>query len=396
MPARRDTPRTASGRATSTGTPPTRPAVTRAAALRHRARTQQLDRPPRTVHDPTDATVLDLGVQDTGPDGALWALAVRGVAVRAHEHPDALAYAWTWRGAPHAYRHADLRDVERALRPWSDTDAARRVFDAARPLRAAGIPAREALAATARTMRDVVQRPTVKGTVSAAMTAAMTAPYLRECRPCGATHMYEQTFRLAALHAGLELEPGTSPPVLRRVPRWPASQVAATDAPAPGGPLDPVRRALHLLGPTTTAHVATFLDAPPREVAARWPTDTVDVDVDGRVCQVLADDVDTLRSAADDAPAGVRLLGPYDLFLQARDRELLVPDATRRAALWPVLGRPGAVLADGDVVGTWRPRARTRTLALTLDPWVPWDDALRGAVGEQHALLAAFRGLEPA
>lgn len=369
-------------------------AVDRGTALRYRLAVQQLDRPPRSVADPTDAAVLDAGVQDTGPDGALWALAQRGVTVTAADRPASLAYAWTLRGAPHAYRRIDLRDVERAVRPWSDDDAARRVFDAARPLRTAGIPPTRALAAAARAMREVVVRTTVKGDVSRAMTGAMPDAYLRECRPCGTTHMYEQTFRLAALHAGLELEAGTSPPVLRRIPRWPSSQVGDPEPPPPGGPLDVVRTALHLLGPSTPALVAGYLDAPAREVAARWPQDAVTVEVDGRPAHLLAGDVDALRASATPPPdLTVRLLGPYDLYLQARDRDLLVPDPEGRHALWPVLGRPGAVLAGHDVVGTWRPRARRGVLDLEVTPWGRWSRTVRDGVAAQHALLAGFRGL---
>ena len=67
-------------------------------------------------------------------------------------------------------------------------------------------------------MRDVVTGPMAKGEVSAAVTALMDPPFLRFCRPCDTTHLYEMPFRLAALRAGLELEHGTSPPVLRPVP----------------------------------------------------------------------------------------------------------------------------------------------------------------------------------
>ena len=81
-----------------------RPSVTRAQALRFRLRAQQLDAPPGSVAL-ADARVLDLGVQDTGHDGALWALTVRGVDVPAW--PDDLALAWTLRGGPHAYRRRD-------------------------------------------------------------------------------------------------------------------------------------------------------------------------------------------------------------------------------------------------------------------------------------------------
>ena len=108
---------------------------------------------------------------------------------------------------------------------------------------------------------------------------------------------------------------------------------------------------------------------------------------------MLVEDLDALRAAAtSDGPPTVRLLGPYDLFLQARDRDLLVPDPKVRGTVWPVLGRPGVVLADGGLVGTWRPRAKGRVLHLDVTPWGRWSRVVRDGVDEQHALLAAFRG----
>ena len=68
---------------------------------------------------------------------------------------------------------------------------------------------------------------------------------------------------------------------------------------------------------------------------------------------LLAGDADRLRG---DPPTVTRLLGPFDLFLQARDRALLVDDPARAKDLWRTLGRPGGVLVDGEIVGTWRAR----------------------------------------
>lgn len=370
--------------------------VTASQVRRYRVHAQQLDRTTRSDRRPDQADVLDLGVQDTGPDGALWALAVRGVPVQAGHWPRQLALAWTVRGAPHAYRRADLRDVQRALRPYSESDAAKRLMTASGPLKAAGIPLIDALATTARTMREVVTEPLAKGELSTRMTAEMPDPYLRWCEGCQATHMYEMPFRLAALHAGLELEPDTSPPVVRRIPRWPAGQVGVLDRPDDGddGRVDLLRTLLHLLGPMTTKQAAVYLDSTVKDVVARWPSDAVPVEVDGVEAQALESDTAALR---DPAPGGVvRLLGPYDLFLQGRDRDVLVPDSTRHKALWQVIGRPGAVLVDSEIVGTWRPRARGKTLGLELDEWVPWSAATRDAVEGEHARLAAFRGVEPA
>ena len=245
-------------------------------------------------------------------------------------------------------------------------------------------------------MHEVVDEPMVKGTLSTRMTAEVTEPYLRWCAGCHATHMYESLFRLAALHAGVELEPDTSPPVLRRIPRWPASQVGNLERAddQDDGHVDLLRGLLHLLGPLTPKQAAAFLDSPVRDVQARWPDDAVEVDVDGDACRHPRRRPPPRCTDPPHEPL-VRLLGPYDLYLQGRDRELLVPDKTRHKALWPTLGRPGAVLADGEIVGTWRPRAKGRTLALELDEWVPWSRRTRAAVEVEHERLAEFRGVTP-
>ena len=84
----------------------------------------------------------------------------------------------------------------------------------------------------------------------------------------------------------------------------------------------------------------------------------------------------------------VRLLGPPDLFLRARDRELLAPDPDVRETLQAVLGRPGAVVAGGEVVGTWRPRASGSRLRLRVGTWSAVAEEL---LVEQAEPLAAHR-----
>lgn len=351
--------------------------ITRAQTLSFRVRAQELDRPRAQVND---ARILDIGVQDTGPDGGLWALEIRGVDASKLSIRE-LAMVWTVRGAPHLYRRTDLSRVAVAVEPFSDADAGKRIFDAARPLKAAGIGNMEALDAVAAAMRSVVTKPMVKGEVSTLMTARMDAPYLRFCRSCNATHLYEMTFRLAALRAGLELRPDTSPPVLQRIPAF----KRATKAP---GQFDVVRAYLRLLGPAAPKHVAEFLDAPLKDVKERWPPDATEVSVDGEKRWLLSEDADRI----DGEPARTtRLLGPYDLFLQARDRPLIVTDPARAKALWPVLGRPGAVLIDGEIGGLWRPRTSGGKLTVRVEPWARASAATKSAIGEQAERLAAFR-----
>jgi hypothetical protein len=61
--------------------------------------------------------------------------------------------------------------------------------------------------------------------------------------------------------------------------------------------------------------------------------------------------------------------------------------------LWPVLGRPGAVLVDGELVGTWRPRQSGNRLTVAVQPWRKPSDAIRKAVAEQAEHLAAYRAV---
>lgn len=361
--------------------------------LRFRFRRHDLHRPPGD--DRADLPdIVDLGVQDTGHDGAAWALAIRG----GPPTREGLVLAWTLRGAPHAYRRVDVDAVALATAPYSEVDAAKRVFDAATPLKAAGLAVLDALRTVAVEMRDIVDVPRSKGEVSTRLTERLAPPFLRECRPCHAIHAYEQPFRLSALQAGLELEWGTSPPMLRRIPgHAPLLFGRSADEAAPR--FDPIRGHLRFYPGARVRDVATYLDMPMKEVRARWPADSVEIRVDDDPTAkpeprfVLEPDLDELASiGSTDQPRAVRLLGTHDPFLQARDRELLVDDEERRADLWRVLGRPGAIVADGEVVGTWRPSTKGERFTIRADPWGRTSDRDRDEVAEQAERLARHRG----
>lgn len=390
--------------------------VSRADVLAWRWRAHGLDAAPHGRTGVGDVALLDLGVQDTGPDGAPWALALRGLDLDAPGTDglwDDVALAWTLRGAPHAYRRADLAAVATATAPWSAADAAHRIVSAAPPLRDAGTDPLASLREVAVLERELVAGPTPKGDLSTRLTPRLRPEQVRWCGACGATHSYELPFRLAALQAGLELEPGTSPPVLRRAPALdpPLLRGAPPDGADPR--FDVVRGYLRFFGPATVREAAEYVDAPPAEVRAHWPADAVEVVVDdagrasgpasgrasgrGRPAArwLLADDVDALAGAsAGEGPSPVvHLLGPFDPFLQLRDRATLVPDAAARKDLWRTLGRPGAVASGGEVLGTWRPRTSGRRLTVRVDAWAPLDDAAHDAVVAAAERLAGFRGV---
>lgn len=371
---------------------PTAPTFDRRALLRFRFRRHQLDRPPGTARSRLP-DIVDYGVQDTGPGGASWALEVRG----APPDRNGLVLAWTLRGAPHAYRQDDLDEVAVATAPYSEDDAAKRIFDASAPLRRAGIPVLDAMRTVAEHERKIVSRPLVKGEVSRRLTELVDEPFLRWCRPCGATHVYEQMFRLPALQGGLVLDWNTSPPVLRRVPRL-KPRLFRTTADEAEPRFDVIRNHLRFYPGARVRDVAEFLDAPVKVVKEHWPDDAVEIKVKrdpaGSKAEprfVLRKDLDQVDG--DGASGTLRLLGPFDPYLQLRDRELLVQDAKRRKDVWRTLGRPGVIVVDGEVAGTWRPRTSGNKLTVQVEPWRALTKAEQAQLDEQGERMAEHRGL---
>jgi len=85
-----------------------------------------------------------------------------------------------------------------------------------------------------------------------------------------------------------------------------------------------------------------------------------EVELEGRKHWALRTDRPTLERAA---PVDtVRLLPAGDPYLASADRALLVPQSRFRSELWPKSVWPGALLVNGEVVGTWRRQAGRVTL----------------------------------
>lgn len=344
--------------------------------------------------DPADPAALDvtaLGVQDiAGRDTAASAFAARlpdpPTATRLAEDPR-LTLLWSLRGAPHYHRTADLPWLRGALVPFDDADAAQRLAfqrDAAEHPRAAVL-------ATAEALRAVVDRPTPKGRVSAEVTEALPPELCRWCRPCGATHVYDQLLRLAGPPAGVRLVPG-GPTTLAPIGTPPST----ADAPVPdttdiGGLTELVHRYLRVHGPATMADVAAFLGASRQLVADHCrPDDLAEVRIGRRTTYLPADRLAALENPPE--PDAVRLLPPWDPFLQSRDRATLAPDPAVRKEIWRTLGNPGVVLAGGDLAGTWRAQARGTRLDFTVTPFASPPRHVRGEVEAEAMRVATVRG----
>ena len=172
---------------------------------------------------------------------------------------------------------------------------------------------------------------------------------------------------------------GAHHPIMWTVPR---PEVDPRDA-----RLELARRYLHIFGPTTAEAFAQWAGiSPQRGVAAfdalRRRLTPVRTPVGDS--WILMSDEPTLRATRDPA-ASVRLLPSGDAYflLQGGDRELLVPDASFRRALWTPRVWPGAVLRDGEIVGTWRRAVGT----VTIQTWRRFSRTARDAVEVEAASL---------
>ncbi len=172
---------------------------------------------------------------------------------------------------------------------------------------------------------------------------------------------------------------GARRPIVWTVPR-------PTDDPREAR-LELARRYLRVFGPSTPAGFAEWAGIAPARARAAFealsgsltPARTPVGDA-----WILTDDEPTLRAPAGPA-AAARLLPSGDAYflLKGPDRDLVVPDARRRAALWTPRVWPGAVLVAGEIVGTWR-RADAN---VSIRPWRRLTRPERDAVEAEAASL---------
>lgn len=172
---------------------------------------------------------------------------------------------------------------------------------------------------------------------------------------------------------------GARQPVVWTVP---PPQVSPNDA-----RLELARRYLHVYGPATAGSFGRWAGIGRRPGAAAFealggsltPARTPIGDA-----WILGQDEEAFRGAAEPAaPARLLPSGDSYLLLHGTDRDLLVPDAGRRDALWTPRVWPGGLLVGGEIAGTWR-RAGA---ALTVQPW------RRLSRGERDAVTAEAESL---
>ena len=119
--------------------------------------------------------------------------------------------------------------------------------------------------------------------------------------------------------------------------------------------LELARRFLRSVGPGTPKEYAWWSGNTPRDARQTFQLlepEMAEVNLEGQRSWILRRDLSNLQNAVPTEI--VRLLPPGDPYLATPDRKVLVPNQVFRNELWPKSVWPGALLVNGEIVGTWR------------------------------------------
>jgi hypothetical protein len=151
--------------------------------------------------------------------------------------------------------------------------------------------------------------------------------------------------------------------------------------------LELARRYLHVFGPATPEGFARWAGISPTSGISAFETlgkSLTPVRSPIGEAWILSQDEPLFQAApSPEAPARLLPSGDTWFLLQGADRELLVPDEDQRRALWTSRVWPGALLVEGETVGTWRRAAHV----LTIQPWRRLSHTQRAAVEAEASSL---------
>jgi Winged helix DNA-binding domain len=333
----------------------------------------------RSKDRPGDLPLLDLGVQEYTPGSVRVGLAAR---TSADLDDDRLVTVWAARGAPHLHRKRELRALAEALWPVSDADATARIQSGQIP---EGMKlGLKAFTATAEAMHEIVTESIPRGEASTRVSKMVPKSLTYDCRSCKARHIAGNVWQHASFAGGVLVESRGKDATLGPIKPW-RSVVEKNKG------IDKlIRLYLRMLGPATPLEVGKYFGSSTAEMKKVWPDDLAEVSVDGKKRWLPADAVDDLIGAGK--VSGVRLIPPMDALLQARDRDLLVPDRKSQKEVWRTLGNPGALLIDGEIAGVWRAKMSGRKrVDLTVTPFGTLSAKNRKAVEAEAAEVARAR-----
>lgn len=133
--------------------------------------------------------------------------------------------------------------------------------------------------------------------------------------------------------------------------------------------LELARRYLRVFGPATPEAFTKWAGISPKSGAATFEAlgnSLTAVSTPIGKAWILTRDEPLFRATpGPTAPARLLPSGDTWFLLHGADRELLIPNENERRSLWTSRVWPGALLVDGETVGTWRRAAHV----ITIQPW---------------------------
>jgi winged helix DNA-binding protein len=333
-----------------------------------------------------DAAAAVIGLQDFPPGLAPVALAARVVDA----DMDRLVIVYAWRGAAVAVPRADVAVFTAGLAPPDDGAARTLVGTAVESLDPEGISATDALDRVSAAVADALAGgPLERDDFHQALRERLPDELLWWCRGCQSHHVHPSLWRATGVRGVLAVAERRgrvtvfgAPPAGRKV----------KDAPA-----ELTRRFFHAYGPATHSELASWAGIGPphaRGLIDRVAGELQEVDFDGRRAFILAADEQRLAKAP--SGSGVRLLPPFDPYLDQRDRATLFPDPELRARARSGIGAPGAVLVDGALAGLWRPAKKGKRLVVTVEPVTKAARTAADAIAAEAEIVAPHRGCSKA
>lgn len=355
--------------------------------LRERSPTESLERCAGLIglHDsPEGSALLALRarLQDLDPETYRCALLEDRTLVR----------VWGVRGAPYVVPTRDAHIFTNGALPQDDESLASLLTGDMLGLQNAGVSAREAFDKTVEAVDAVLDRPMRKRDLSVALHGHVPRELEPWCDGCQVKHIPDGLLRIVGLTGGVVFGPRVEgSPALARTREWLGRDLSCEDRTEARKAL--ARRFLRQYGPITHSHFATWTNLSVTDTRRTWERlqeEMAPVALDGRRCCILKEDLGVLR----DAPhaSGARFLPPNDPFLAQRDRAVLIPERELRRKVWKPVGNPGVLLIDGEPVGIWRAKAKTRRLEITLETWSPIPARRRAELEQEADIVARLRG----
>ncbi len=346
------------------------------------------------------------GVQNTPHGSAELSILARVEDLRPGEVARALddrvlVQAWSLRASPHVFPAGEYRTYTAGLMPWDEDSMRPFITGASEHLARVGLTAGRLIELMTPVIGEVLDgRGLVKDELGKEVADRLVSTLPPEPRslwnePDRFGRFGETLVRyglyLAALNGSVCHGPlaGTSY-LLVRPDQWlpeipPLDRTAARES--------IVRRYLHCYGPSTPKDMAAWAGVSKEQASSMWSliVDEMTEVSEGRGWLLQAD-LDML----DRPPAheGTRLLPPHDPYLQMRDRNLLVPDRRLNRQIWKMVGNPGAVLHRGEIIGTWRPRKKGRSLNIEITPFDALERSERDGIDEEAELMAKLRQVD--